>query len=157
MSTLTRRIRDADPDIQGTEAAWTVLEAAFDADDAHMLLDALDLAGVAWRWDLARAARVAVTRARFGAVFSANTLRGWLPDRAQHLVAGAMKSLTTTGLIAPTGQVVQSTAPRARGSLVRCYKLTRAGEELAGELGGIPGETAVRVSELITMGGGAEK
>lgn len=126
-------VRDADTDVNGTEAAWTVLEYATGVDDAQLLLEALDLQQVTWGWSHARTAWLALSRGRHGRVLNANILRDALPEREAGRAAGALKALVTTGLAVPTGEFVQAAHVAARGRPVRCYKLTAAGEALAAE------------------------
>jgi hypothetical protein len=141
------QIRAADNRIAEGEAVVTIADRAVPrhglsaAQDARELIEALGLEDACWKWDTARAARIILEHARHGAGFSANDARAWLPDRAAYCVPGALQALCLTGLATVTDGVCASTAPRARGSLVRRYTLTLAGERLAAELAPKPGET----------------
>jgi hypothetical protein len=147
------RIRAADNQVAEGEAAVTIADRAaprpngLDArQDARELIEVLGLEDATWKWDIPRASRIALERARHGRVFSANDIRTWLPRRAELHVAGALRALCVTGLAAVTDGVCISTSPRSRGSLVRCYTLTLAGERLAAELAPMAGETVQDVA-----------
>jgi hypothetical protein len=141
------RIRAADNRVAEGEAAVTIADRAAPRDglsaarDARELIAALGLEDATWIWDTARASRVILERARHGREFSANDARMWLPNRAAPHIAGAFQSLILTGLAAVADGVCVSTSPGARGSLIRRYTLTLAGERLASELAPMPGET----------------
>ena len=142
------RVRAADNRVAEGEAAVTVAGRAMPragltaAGDAADLIAILGLEDATWRWDTDRAARIILEKARHAGEFSANDARTWLPPRAEHCIAGAFRALYLTGLTVPAGGTRKSTAPRARGSLIRCYALTVAGERLAAELAPMPGEAA---------------
>lgn len=144
-------IQTADKDVTGTEAAWTVLGYAQDADDARMLLEVLGLEQAEWGWTAGRCAWLALSKARHGQVLSANTLRAVLPRREAWRVPGVIKALAVMGLAEPTGQFVKAAHKAAKGRPVRCYRLTPAGEELAGETsapGGEPFLVALNTMEV---------
>jgi hypothetical protein len=146
MPLLSDRIRAASNCIAEGEAAVTIADRAAPraglsaAQDARELIGILGLEDARWEWDIARAARIILEHIRHGREFTANDARLWLPPRAASYIPGALRALSLTGLIAITGGARRSTAPRARGSLVRCYALTLAGERLAAEVAPMPGE-----------------
>lgn len=131
---FAEKVTAADPDGTATEAAWRVLANCRTADEARELLGMLALDQVTWQWDIPRCARLVLAKSRHGRVINANLLRDVLPDRAASLVAGTVKALALVGLIEPNGMVVKSTAAGARASLIRCYVLTPAGEDLAADI-----------------------
>jgi hypothetical protein len=144
-------IKTADRDSTGTEAAWTVLGHARDAADARMLLEILGLEQTEWGWTTGRCAWLALSRARHGQEFSANTLRAVLPYRETWRIPAVIKALAVMGLAEPTGQVVKAAHKAAKGRPVRCYRLTPAGEELATETsapGGEPFLVALNTMEV---------
>lgn len=147
---FTDRIRAADNRVADGEAVVTVADRArpWSASGMHVsrAQDALDLIAILGledarrRWDVARAARIILEQSRHGREISANEARAFLPERAHPYIAGALTALRLTGLAVPADTVRRSTAPGARGSLIRCYVLTLAGERLAAELAPKPGE-----------------
>jgi hypothetical protein len=147
MPPFADRIRGADNQVAEGEAAVTIADRAIPraglsaTEDARELIEVLGLEDATWTWDTARASRVILERARHGREFSANDARMWLPRRAAAHIAGAFQALILTGLAAVTDGVCISTSPGARGSLIRRYTLTLAGERLASELAPMPGET----------------
>jgi hypothetical protein len=144
---FTARIRSASSQVAEGEAAVTIADRAAPrhgldaAGDALELIGALGLEDAIWQWDTARVARIVLEHARHGREFSANDARIWLPPRAGPHIAGALRALTGTGLAVVTDGVCVSASPRARGSLIRRYVLTLAGERLAAEIAPMPGET----------------
>jgi hypothetical protein len=141
------QIRAADNDVAEGEAALTIADRATPraglstAGDARELIEILGLEDATWKWDIPRASRVVLEHVRHGRSFSANDIRVWLPRRAEPYVAGTLRALCVTGLAAVADGVCISTSPGARGSLIRRYVLTLAGERLAAELAPMPGET----------------
>jgi hypothetical protein len=131
---FTDRLLSSDGDVDRSEAAWQLFCHAHDADDWRLLADALDVSGTETRWSIPRAAHVVLASARSGEGFSANKLRRLLPERAWPLIPGTLKALALQGLIRATDQTERSTAPGSRGWRVALYRLTQAGEELAGRL-----------------------
>lgn len=149
MPLFADRIRAADNCVAEGEAAITIAGRAAPraglsaAEDARELIETLGLGDATWKWDTARAARIVLEHARHGRPFSANDVRMWLPRRAAARVPGAMQALCLTGLAAVADGVCVSTSPGARGSLIRCWTLTLAGERLAAELAPMPGESVL--------------
>lgn len=133
-------VRNANPDVDGTEAAWIVLEHALDAADARLMLEALDLERVEWRWNQGRCGWLALVKGRHGQVLNANVLRAALPDGVAWRIPGTLKAMVAVGLAEPTGQVVRAAHKAAKGRPVRCYRLTPAGEALASETSAAAGE-----------------
>jgi hypothetical protein len=140
-------VRAADNQIAEGEAALTIADQATPraglsaAGDARELIEVLGLEEACWKWDIPRASRVVLEHARHGRKFSANDIRAWLPRRAEPCIAGALRALCVTGLATVTDGICISTSPGARGSLIRRYVLTLAGERLAAEIAPMPGET----------------
>jgi len=145
------RVGAADRDYEAGEAALAVAAYARSADDALRLLDILGLQRAGHRWDLARVMLVILERFRHGREFSANTLRGYLPRRALHLIAPALTWMQHDHLICPTGRSVVSASPGARHRRVRCYALTLAGERASRELAPLPGQDARPLDNLNRM------
>jgi hypothetical protein len=155
---LADRIRAADPQIARGEAAVTVADRArawsapgihvSRAQDALRLIGILGLEDASWQWDVARAARIILEQSRHGREVSANEARSFLPQRAHPYIPGALSALRLTGLAVLGDTVRRSTAPGARGSLVRCYRLTLAGERLAAALAPRPGEAGLTPADL---------
>lgn len=128
----------ADRNYTEGEAALAVAGMAPPA-DVPLILEALGLAAVTYRWDVHRVAVITLERCRHRREFSANTLHGFVPARARHLTARALTWMLQEHLAAPTGRRVPSAAPGARGRTVGCYRLTLAGERLSRDLAPQPG------------------
>jgi hypothetical protein len=145
---IAEQVLAADRGYAEGEAAVTVAALAPDPDAAAQLLDILDLTQVQYRWDAARVAALVLDRCRNGRVFSANTVRGHVPQRSTLLIAPAFTWLRKEGLIAPTGTWETATAPGAKSRRVRCYTLSLAGERLSRELTPMPGMDALGLHDL---------
>ena len=131
---LTDKIRTANHDVTGGEAALTVACFAQDAADAAMLLDALGVDAAAAAWTPARVAYVTVAHAQHGNRFCSNDVRIWVPQRAWPHIQTALRWLAADGLAERTGRVATSASPGARGRKVPVYQLTREGDALSWEV-----------------------
>ena len=148
---ISDRLAAADRGYEAGEAALTVASRARSSADAMRLLDILDLQDAVCRWDTTRVMMLTLERFRHGREFSANTLRGYLPDRALYLIGPALTWMQREHLICPTGRAVPSVSPGAKHRRVRSYALTLAGERASRQLAPIPGQDARPLDNLNRM------